>query len=334
MQFATDTKSGSTTASKCSLLAVVLVLCVALAHSVAPAFASDDDIALAAEVMVKGPDPGVDFEGIGGVAIEPASGEFAVAEGSRGRVLFFGPDGWLLGRTVHSVTLPDGQVKAGVPSAIAYDHQGNLLVTDRLAPYVDVLDYQGALVKRIHLPSPDDEFANGRGAVAVTVSPDGRILVGTQGDSAKIHVYSADYDYLYSWGVAGSEPGQLNGITGIAAGTDGRVVVACARTQQAIQIFDSKGDFIKGFGVHEAGQGNVSLPGGVAVTSDGRIWVADEMRQVVQVFNAGGEYLGFTGGAGIAAGEFQYPSALATDGGQRLVVAERLGSRVQVMRIR
>ncbi len=319
---------GLPTAARSLLAAIVLL------GGMVAAVPARTDVDVVPGVMVKGPDPGIDFAGIGGVAIEASSGEFAVAEGDRGRILFFGSDGWLLGRAVHTVTTPDGQAKPGIPSSIAYDRQGNLLVADRLAPYVDVLDYAGALVPRMPLPPPDDEFATGHGAVAVAVAPDGRILVGTMGDSAKIHMFSPDYDYLGSWGIGGNGPGQLNGITGIAATPDGHVVVACARTQLAIQIFDSDGTFTKGFGTHELGQGNVSLPGGVVVTFDGHIWVADEMRQVVQVFDADGGYLGLMGGAGIAAGEFQYPSALATDGTQRLVVAERLGSRVQVMRIR
>ena len=311
---------------------MVLIALACTASVAVPAARADVDVV--PEVVIQGPDPGVGFESIGGVAMEPTTLEFAVAEGGRGRILFFGIDGWLLGRAVHSVTMPDGDVRAGNPSSIAYDRQGNLLVVDRLVPYVDVLDYMGAFVSRLELPGLDNNTRDtGRGAVAVAVAPNGRILVGTTGDSARICEFSPDYEYVGSWGVSGVEPGQLLGITGIAVASDGHVVVACGRTKLGIQVFESNGEFIKGFGVHEPGLGNVSVPGSVAVTFDGRIWVSDEMRHVVQVFSASGEFLGFVGGGGIAAGEFQYPSALATDGRQRLVVAERVGGRVQVMRI-
>jgi DNA-binding beta-propeller fold protein YncE len=312
--------------------ALIAGIAVALAVFAAGIASADAEIEAVPEVVITGPDPGVDFDGIGGVAVLSSSSEFAVAEGNRGRVLFFGLDGYLLGRAVHRVVAADGSVQRGMPSAIAYDHAGNLLVVDRLAPYVDVLDYTGAFVTRLVLPAPDNDFAAGRGAVAVAVAPDGTILVGSQGDSARIHRFSSDYDYLGSWGIYGREPGQLNGITAIAVAPNGNVVVTCARTSLAVQVFDSQGGFIQGFGVHEIGEGNFSLPGGVVVTPDNRIWVTDEMRQTVQVFDAGGKYLGRFGGAGVAPGEFLYPSALTTDGGL-LVVAERLGGRVQVMRL-
>lgn len=316
------------------LVALELLIAVGLiAASIADPAAARAEINAVPEVVVTGPDPGIEFDGIGGVAVLPSSSELAVADGNRGRVLFFGLDGYLLGRAMHRVVAADGKVRPGIPSAIAYDKDGNLLVVDRLAPYVDVLDYTGAFVARLDLPAPDNEADSGHGAAAVAVAPDGTILVGSQGDSARIHRFSPDYDYLGSWGRYGDGPGQLDGITGIAVAPGGNVVVTCARTQLAVQIFDSKGGFIKGFGVHEIGEGNFSLPGGVAVTPDNRIWVADEMRQTVQVFDAEGTYLGLLGGVGDAPGEFLYPSALATDGGKLLVVAERLGGRVQVMRL-
>lgn len=291
------------------------------------------DVAVTPEIVIGGPDQDVPFDAIGGVAVEPASGEFAVAETGRGRVLFFGSDGWLLGRAARATFGLNGETRPGTPSALAFDRQGNLLVADRRLPYVDVLDYTGAPVGRLELPHAGVVSASARGVVAVAVAPDGRILVACGGDSAAIHEYTADYDYLDSWGLPGNEPGQLAGITGIAVAPDSHVVVTCARTRFGIQIFDAKGAFIRGFGVHEPGMGNVSLPGAVAVTQDGRIWVSDEMRHLVQVFDRDGNLLGFIGGMGVAAGEFQYPSALATDGRHRLVVAERGGNRVQVMRI-
>lgn len=279
-----------------------------------------------------GRDLGVPFHSLHGIAIDPARGDVVVTDTGRHEVVSFDSTGNTLGWFIHRVQLADGRTIDGDPAWIAVDRSGNLLVTDLQVPWVDVLDVRGRSIAHLELPGAGRVYADGAGVLAVTSTGD--ILVATRGDSARIHRFNADHEYLGAWGVAGTDSGRIAAVTGIAVSPDGRVHVSCATTSLAVQVFDAEGRFEGGFGAHDIGPGNFSLPSGIVVTADGRSWVADEIRQVVQVFDPAGKYVGMMGGLGTAPGEFRYPRALASDSHDLLAVAERVGNRVQVWRTR
>lgn len=312
------------------LAALALIAAATLAPG--PAAARPDELAVPVQVIA-GPDPGVRFLAPGGVAIDSVRGELLFAEGGRHRVSAFDLQGTPLGSFVHMVPGPDGASVEGTPAWVAVNAAGEVLLSDRRSPDLDVLDYRGHLLGRLRLPAAARDPLRGGGAGAIAVRGDGAVLVATRGDSGSITEFDPEGAVRRTWGEPGLGEGRLSGITGIACAPDGRVIVTCARTHFAVQIFDSNGVFIHGFGVHDIGPGNFSLPSGVAVTADGRIWVSDEIRQLVQVFAPDGALVGGLGSGGLAPGEFQYPSALATDGRTWLVVAERVGQRLQIMRI-
>ena len=180
---------------------------------------------------------------------------------------------------------------------MAVDLQGRLLIVDRLAAYVNALDFRGRSVAEIALPHGMP------GAVAV--APDGRILVASRGDSGHVFVFSPSLELLDEWGDPGRDAGQLNEISSLAVATNGEIVVACLNTDVVIQIFSPEGEYLRGFGEHDIGPGNFSFPSGLAVTHDGRIWVTDEIRLSVQVFDPEGNRLGAFGGGGFRGGGFR-----------------------------
>ncbi|OGF14871.1 MAG: hypothetical protein A2W00_05850 [Candidatus Eisenbacteria bacterium RBG_16_71_46] len=280
-----------------------------------------------------GRDLSVPFMMIGGVAVDSLHGEILVSDNGRHEVAAFDTNGVLLGMFLHEVPGPDGALIDGMPSQLAIDRRGRILLSDQRVSWVDVLDVRGRPVARLDLPAPDDDpLKSGAGALAVR--PDGTILVATRGDSGRVYVFDRDYRRIGAWGVPGADSGQLSAITGIAVTPDLRTVVTCLKTRYAVQIFDPAGACLQGFGVHDHGPGNFSFPSGVTVTADGRIWVSDGLRQVVQVFDSAGTLVEMVGGAGNGPGEFLNPCALASDGRELLAVAERVGNRIQVMRAR
>lgn len=267
------------------------------------------------------------------VAVDGGHDEIIVANTGLSRIEFFARDGRPRGSFVHRVTNAEGVEVDGLPRFLATTADGRVLVSDTRAAYVDVCDFRGASLQRITLPAPDDRSADGNGPGAIAVAPDGRILVASRGEQGRVHVFSPEGDWLATWGVAGSAPGQLAGITALAVAPAGEVVVACASTDLAIQVFDASGRYLRGFGVHDIGPGNFSLPNGVVVTPDSRVWVSDGIRHLVQVFDITGQLLGVLGG-GETSGALNYPTALASDGKGLFALAERGGSRLLLWWIR
>ncbi len=267
------------------------------------------------------------------VAVDGGHDEIVVANTGLSRIEFFARDGRPRGSFVHRVTNPEGVDVDGLPRFIATTADGRVLVSDTRAAYVDVCDFRGASLQRIALPAPDDRIADGNGPGAIAVAPDGRILVASRGEKGRVHVFSPEGQWLATWGVAGSAPGQLAAVTALAAAPAGEVVVACASTDLSIQVFDASGEYLRGFGVHDIGPGNFSLPNGVVVTPDSRVWVSDGIRHLVQVFEITGQLVGVVGG-GEESGALNYPSALASDGRGLFALAERGGNRLVLWWIR
>ncbi len=318
-------------AGRASVVAGMLVI-GGLAAPVRPLVAAGGPLAEPL-LVITGSDPGVPFGAPEGITIDARHGEVLLANTGQHRIEVFDLGGYRRARFAHPVQSSDGKRADGFPTSIALDRAGDLLVADRLAGYVDVLDYRGRSIARLDLglAGPAAQ-ADGPGALAC--ASDGTILVATRGDSGRVHEFAPSFTKSGEWGEPGTAPGHLSRITGLAVTPDDHVVVSCQNTDRAVQIFDRRGTYLTGFGVHEIGPGNFSFPSGLTVTKDGRIWVSDAIRHVIQVFNPNGDFLGAVGGVGKAPGEFQYPAALASDGDSLLAIAEVTGNRFQLMRIR
>jgi DNA-binding beta-propeller fold protein YncE len=313
--------------------AIAVVLLVAVASSPVLARATGDELVAQPLLTITGSDPGVAFLTPEGIALDPRHGEVLLAHTGMNRIDVFDMQGHRRAHLPHRVTGPDGKIVDGEPMSIAVDRAGHMIVSDRLAGYVDVLDYRGRSVTHLDLPATGQRiYTDGPGIV--TCAPDGTILVAARGDSGHVYVFAPSYARAGEWGEPGTGPGHLSRITGLAVSPNGDIVVVCQGTQHAVQVFNRQGSFLRGFGAHEIGPGNFSFPSCTVVTRDGRIWAGDAIRQTIQVFDPSGEFLGAVGGEGNQPGEFSYPAALASDGDSLLAIVERSGSRFQLMRIR
>ena len=283
---------------------------------------SDPTPLLATRLVLWGPSSGTTFQQPRGVAFDPADGAIYVANTGAHRIEVFSRTGRPLSRFVHRVSRPSGEVVDGSPAALAFDRSGRLLVVDRSAVYVDVLDRRGRAVTRLAVPAGHP--------AAVAVGGDGTIYVATTAEASRVHRFRRDYTPDGAWGEEGTAPGRLQDVAAIAVLGDTAVAVVCEQTELVVQVFSPSGEYRRGFGTHEVGDGNFSLPSGLTVTADGRIWVLDEIRRTLQVFDSGGNFATRADGSGTALGAFDHPSALASDGRGLIAVTDRGIGRVQV----
>ena len=89
----------------------------------------------------------------------------------------------------------------------------------------------------------------------------GELYISDGYGNARVHKYTSDGEYLFSWGECGTEPGQFNLVHSVVLDRAGRVFVA-DRENHRIQIFDSQGKFLaiwnnvhRPCGLHIAGEG-------------------------------------------------------------------------------
>lgn len=296
-----------------------------LALLLVPALEARSDATAGARLTLWGYARGTTFVEPRGVAFDPSDGAIYVSNTGAHRIEVFSKLGRPLGRFVHRVERPTGEVVDGRPTALVFDAAGHLLVVDQLASYVDVLDRRVRPVTRLAIPSGH--------AAAVAVGGNGTIYVGTGAEASGILRFRRDYAPDGAWGEEGSAPGYLKDVSALAVLGDSAIAITCERTDLAVQIFGPTGGYRRGFGTHEVGEENMSLPSALVATADGRLWVLDEIRRTLQVFDAGGVLVAVVTGSGTARGGFDHPSALAWDGRGSLAVADRAIGRVQVFDI-
>jgi DNA-binding beta-propeller fold protein YncE len=123
--------------------------------------------------------------------------------------------------------------------------RGGLFCTDEGAHVVRHCTLQGEITMTLGVPGEAAAFHGGEPFNRCThtaESPDGCIYVSDGYGNARIHKYSGDGEYMFSWGRAGTGPGEFNLPHNIVCDQDGLVYVA-DRENHRIQVFDGDGRF-------------------------------------------------------------------------------------------
>jgi len=188
------------------------------------------------------------------------------------------------------------------PHGIHVDPAGNVWISDARGP--DEEDPSQAGKGHVVIKfSPEGEvlLTLGEGGVAgdgtgaalntpcdMAVGPDGSVYVGDghEGQNtddpntvARIAKFSADGEFIASWGRWGSEPGELKTPHALAFDPLGRLVVA-DRGNNRLQIFDEEGNAVEEFK-------QFSRPSDVHFGPDGMVYVADSESAFDEVRNPG-----------------------------------------------
>ena len=123
----------------------------------------------------------------------------------------------------------------------------------------------------------DERGKNGKGAVAIKFSPDGKVLMtigkpGMPGDGRTRSIGPSDVAIA------------ANGDIYIADGHGGT-------TNDRIVKLSKDGKFIKAWGKHGKGPGELDTPHSIALDSTGRVFVADRVNSRIQIFDPDGKLL-------------------------------------------
>jgi DNA-binding beta-propeller fold protein YncE len=281
---------------------------------------------------------GWSFVEVVGVATD-ASDRVFVFSRSDHPVTVFEPDGTFIrsfgeGDFVrpHGITVgPDGSVYCTDDrdhSVRKFTPEGKLLLTlgTRGKPSdtgIDGLDY-----RTIQRPGAPFNLPTN-----LAIATDGSLYVTDGYGNCRVHKFTAEGQYLFSWGEPGSGPGQFNLPHGIAIDKQGRVFVA-DRENSRIQIFSAEGTFIDEWT-------DTARPMQVRFDSDGTAFVCDvgwhaglfpwhkapsdpPRGAYVSVFHSDGTLLARWGGSKnpCAPGDFYAPHDLCVDSQGSIYVGE------------
>ncbi len=167
----------------------------------------------------------------------------------------------------------------------------------------------------------------------LAVAPDGQLYVSDGYGNARVHRFSADGQFIGSWGEPGSAPGQFHVPHGIAVDANGTVFVA-DRENSRLQLFSPEGEFLEEWT-------DVARPCEMFIDRQGHVYVAELGYRAgmfpgnvplagqttggrVSIFDRGGRLLARWGGGDnpCAAGDFFAPHDIWLDRFGDLYVGE------------
>jgi peptidylamidoglycolate lyase len=166
----------------------------------------------------------------------------------------------------------------------------------------------------------------------VAVAPDGSLYVSDGYRNSRVIKFSADGNYITSWGSYGKGPGDFDVPHSIAIDSEGRIYVA-DRGNARLQIFDSNGKFLTEWKSRSLGR-----PWAVRISPTGGLFIIDGGDQAefwpdrarILKLDSGGRILASFGSYGDAPGQFVWPHAIALGPDDTLYVGEvATGMRIQ-----
>ena len=99
------------------------------------------------------------------------------------------------------------------------------------------------------------------------------VLTGARGETASVDTI----EQSATWGVKGTDPGQLKNPTWIAVDSSGNVYVS-EQKQNRVQKFDANGSYLLKL------DGTFNSPRGIGIDSDDNVYVVDRKNHRIQKF--------------------------------------------------
>jgi DNA-binding beta-propeller fold protein YncE len=120
------------------------------------------------------------------------------------------------------------------------------------------------------------------------------------------------FQFLFSWGTLGSNPGQFNGPASVSINPVTDNVYVTDNLNHRVQEFSSSGVFITQWGSFGSAPGQFSYPAGIAVNpTTGNVYVSDKNNYRIQEFSSSGVFITQWGSYGPGMGFFTRPYGMA-----------------------
>jgi DNA-binding beta-propeller fold protein YncE len=165
--------------------------------------------------------------------------------------------------------------------------------------------------------------------VMCTIDNEG-ILYSTDEHANVVLMLTTSGDTVGWWGEFGSNPGQLNGPSGITLDSENNLwIVNC--NNHKIQKFTCDGQFLNGWGDFGTDSNQLNHPWGITIDPiDNSLLIADWRNDLVKRFSPDGELLQIIGSPGNGVGQLNRPSSVAVDQHGDIYVVDRGNNRVLI----
>ncbi len=213
------------------------------------------------------------------------------------------------------------------PSGVAFNHRGELIVSDFANDRICIFTHQGAYLRSFG--KQGSGYGEISGPLGVAVTRQGDIVLCDQLNH-RVQIYRDDGTFLYQFGAEGTGTGQFNHPTGVCVTSEGSIVVADCYNSR-LQVFNMLGSHITTISSAEEGLAQLVEPYAVTAGTCGEILVTSYARDGVQVFSKDGVFLRSVGVDPGGNVDIRAPKGLAVDSQGRIFVANQPESGCHVV---
>ena len=258
-----------------------------------------------------------------GVAVDAEDRVYLLTHNPDNPVIVLEPDGTFV-RTFGAGTFSDWT------HAIHIAPDGHVFCADEVRHTITKWTPEGELVLTIGRPDEPAERFSGEPFSRPTdmvVASDGTIFITDGYDNARVHHYSAEGEFLHSWGEPGINHGQFMCPHNIGIDADDRLYVA-DREAHRVQVFDSEGRVLDVWN-------DIHRPCALTVGPDGLVYIgeltgvplmagAPGVGHRLSVYDRSGECVGHFGAPeeGDSPGQFIAPHGVAVASNGDVYVSE------------
>lgn len=161
--------------------------------------------------------------------------------------------------------------KFDVPMALAFNKEGNLLVTDSNLDRLKMFDPTNFELK---MEINNEEKSNNQtidSPCGVTVDNDNNIIISDPGNN-RIQVFNSEGVWQRSIGKAGHGEGEFFNPIGVAVDPQGNLFVV-DNSNNRVVVFDPIGNPLR---IIQSSKGKMLEPWGISIDRDGKLLVADQ----------------------------------------------------------
>ena len=174
------------------------------------------------------------------------------------------------------------------PYGIAFNSQGDMIISERDAHQVSVFDIRGQRIRTFGSRGDSPEQMNYPRGIATDDADN--IYVSSKHQLLK---FTGRGELITCVGQRGSKEGEFNAPRGVTL-YDNQVHV-CDRDNHRIQVFDLDLNFIRSIGSRGKGRGEFDSPLDVKLDTAGNMYVAEWGNERVQVIDSSGHFIRFFG---------------------------------------
>jgi hypothetical protein len=221
----------------------------------------------------------------------------------------------------------------GEPKAVVVNSQGEMLVIDNLADYVDVLDFRGKSFQQIYPNRLLGDSTLKIRSDLIAIDDSDNVYLAVVGDITAILGLDRDLNLKRRIIERTSDSGTVISGPLAMAVSDSLILLTEFRETPVLKLFDTTGRYLGGFGGREIAKEDFSMAVAAAIYRDSTgslsFFVADALRQVIKRIGNDGSMMASFGGYGTYPGALSYPNGLAYAGNGYFFVVERVGARIQ-----